>query len=345
MVEMKSLLALLALAVGLMQPKRIHIGEIEFFGTVGIDVRKVQAALPIHEGDEIAEDQVDTLFENIPHAIEDVLGHKLTDVNLVCCNERGGLLIYLGLGGSNTQPISLLPAPTGRACLAKDAVKLYDDFMDAFRQSVKNGNAREDHSQGYALSSDPATHERQLAMRKYAVVDEQALEQTLKSCEKAEHRQAAAMILGYALKSKKQVAALVRASRDADETVRNNATRALWVLAVSSSSTAAEIPSGSFVAMLNSGTWTDRNKSGQLLVGLSGSRNPKLLGLLRSQAMDSLVEMARWKEPGHARAYRALLGRIAGIEEPRIDQLIDTGKIEEIIAAAKTHALKQSPSH
>jgi uncharacterized membrane protein len=337
---MKLLLALLALAVGLMQPKRIHIGEIELFGTAGIDVAKVRAALPIHEGDEIAEDQSDSIIEGIRHAIENVLGHEPTDVNLVCCNERGGLLVYLGLGGSNTQSITLLPTPTGRTCLAKDAVKLYDDFMLAISQAVRNGNTGEDHSQGYALSFDPAAHEKQLAMRKYAVAHEQAVEQALQFCGKAEHRQAAATILGYALKSKKQIAALVHASRDADETVRNNATRALAVLASSSSSTAAEIPSDSFVAMLNSGTWMDRNKSGLLLMGLSGSRNLKLLGLLRSQAMESLVEMARWKEPGHAYAYRVLLGRIAGMEETRINQMIDSGKIDEIVSAAENETLK-----
>jgi hypothetical protein len=333
---MKSLLALLALAVGLMQPKRIHIGEIELFGTAGVDVAKVRAALPIHEGEEIIEDQSDSIIKSTRDALEKVLGHEPTDVNLVCCNERGGLLIYLGLGGSNTQPIPLSPVPKGRACLAKDTVKLYDDLMDALIHAVKNGKGREDYSQGYALSFDPAAHEKQLAMRKYAVAHEQALEQALEFCGNAEHRQAAATILGYALKSKKQVAALVRASRDTDEIVRNNATRALWVLATSSSSTAAEISADSFVAMLNSGTWADRNKSGLLLMVLSGSRNPKLLGLLRSQAMDSLVEMARWKEPSHAHAYRVLLGRIAGIEEKRITQTIDAGNIEEMIAAAES---------
>jgi hypothetical protein len=56
--------------------------------------------------------------------------------------------------------------------------------------------------------------------------------------------------------------------------------------------------------------------------------------------MDSLVEMARWKEPDHAHDYRVLLGRIAGIDEARIEQLIETGKIDEIIAAAERQTLK-----
>jgi hypothetical protein len=333
---MKLLLALLALAVGLMQPKRIHIGEIELFGTGGVDVAKVQAALSIHEGDEIAADQTRSMLEGIGQALENVLGHEPTGLSLVCCNKRGGSMVYIGLGGSNSQSVPPLPISTGRTCLAKDAVKLYGDFMAAIIQATRNGNTGEDRSRGYALSSDPAAHEKQLAMRKYAVAHEHALEQTLQSCKKAEHRRAAAYILGYAVKSKTQIAALVRASQDADESVRNNATRALAVLAMSSASTAAEIPADSFVAMLNSGIWEDRNKSGFLLMELSGSRDAKLLGLLRSQAMDSLVEMARWKEPDHAHDYRVLLGRIAGIDEARIEQLIETGKIDEIIAAAES---------
>ncbi len=85
--------------------------------------------------------------------------------------------------------------------------------------------------------------------------------------------------------------------------------------------------------MLNSDLWTDRNKAGFLLYELSRTRNPKLLGELRAQALDSLAEMARWKSSSHAFTFRILLGRIAGIEEDRLQQLVAAGEVDQIIKA------------
>jgi len=54
--------------------------------------------------------------------------------------------------------------------------------------------------------------------------------------------------------------------------------------------------------MLNSIEWTDRNKSSLALYRLTENRDPKVLTILRRKALRSLVEMARWKTLGHARA-------------------------------------------
>jgi len=98
---------------------------------------------------------------------------------------------------------------------------------------------------------------------------------------------------------------------------------------------AARIPAERFIAMLSSGSWTDRNKAGFLLDELSKRRDPKLLSQLRSQAVVSLIEMARWRSRGHADFARTLLGRIAGIEETRLQQLVETGRVDQIIKALK----------
>jgi hypothetical protein len=124
----------------------------------------------------------------------------------------------------------------------------------------------------------------------------------------------------------------VKASRDQDETVRNNAVRALGVLAESSPSIAREIPARDFVLMLNSGNWTDRNKGSLLLGALTLRRDRKLLSLTRAKASDSLLEMARWREYGHAYDSRMLLGRIAGIEEKQLQKLAHDD-VNAIIAA------------
>jgi hypothetical protein len=46
-----------------------RIGDIEFFGYKGIDVAKVQAALPVHTGDPYSEEVGDRISEAIVKAI------------------------------------------------------------------------------------------------------------------------------------------------------------------------------------------------------------------------------------------------------------------------------------
>ena len=54
-----------------------------------------------------------------------------------------------------------------------------------------------------------------------------------------------------------------------------------------------------------------------------------------AEALEALIEMAHWRSGGHAASARTILGRIAGIEEPRLTQMIAAGEIEQIIEAAK----------
>jgi hypothetical protein len=128
----------------------------------------------------------------------------------------------------------------------------------------------------------------------------------------------------------------VRASRDPDDGVRNNATRALGVLLRSNHALASEVPPDSFIEMLNSGTWTDRNKGALLLAELTAGRNPGLLAKIRAAALDSLIEMASWRRPGHAGFSRIILGRVAGLPEDRVQKLNGNGPVDEILQAAKS---------
>ena len=203
--------------------------------------------------------------------------------------------------------------------------------MDASSRAVQNGSAQEEGSKGFALSSDPELRSKQLATREYALRHERLVRDVLASSNSAEHRTVAAHFLGYARQSRMQIAALMRASYDLNDSVRNDAIRALAVLAQSSPKVADQIPAKGFVAMLSSGSWTDRNKAAFLLNELSKRRPPRLLNQLRSQALDSLIEMARWRVDGHAIFARTLLGRIAGIEETRLQQLVAGGQVDLII--------------
>ena len=329
------LLSLIALTLGQSQPEKFRIGSIEFFGTAGIDIQRIRSALPMHEQEVLSEEQMHALRNRLSQDIEKTIGHPPTDISFVCCNEQQKLMVFVGLGGNNTAKISLLPSPKGANCLPGYALSLYDQTMDAVEQAVDKGDTSEDDSHGYSLAHNPTLHAKQLAMRDYALAHTRVVELTLRHCGKAEHRRAAAEILGYATQSETQIRELVRASRDADDRVRNNAIRALWVLASSDPKIATKAPADQFIEMLNSGIWQDRNKAGQLLMVLTAARSPQLLARLRTRALLSLIEMARWNDEGHAYAYRAMLGRIAGFDDANIEQLSKSGKVDLIIIAAE----------
>lgn len=328
-------LSLLALMAGLLQPQHVRIGTIEFFGTGGIDVQTVRSVLPVHEQDALTEDQMPAVRNRITKAIRDVLGHPPSDVSFVCCNDQQSLMIYVGLGGSNTVTVPLLPEPKGSTCLPEQAVTLYGRAMDAVAHAAENNNIGEDDSRGYALAYDPRLRVQQLAMRRYAATRVQMVELALRDCGQPEHRRAAAELLGYAKQSETQIRDLVHASRDTDEEVRNNAVRALGVLAASSTKISSGIPAQGFIGMLNSGVWEDRNKAGMLLMTLTRTRPPSLLKRLRSEALTSLVEMARWKDASHSHTYKTILGRMAGFDEAYVEHLILNGRVDEIVAGAE----------
>jgi hypothetical protein len=64
------------------------------------------------------------------------------------------------------------------------------------------------------------------------------------------------------------------------------------------------------------------------------SRSPQLLEAIRVAALPSLVEMARWHVSGHAYAPLLIIGRFASIEEKTLNDVINSGQAEKIIAAA-----------
>jgi hypothetical protein len=327
----------LVLFVGsaLAQDQSFVVGEIEFYGYSHLQLDRIKAALPLHQGDEIAIQDFPATKEKIRASVKREVGHEPTDIAFNCCDRRANLVIYVGLPGDSSLRVQYNPRPRGSIRLPQRIVDLYDRAMDLTLEAVQK-QPGEDTSRGYGLSAYQPLRETQLAIREFATQNERLIRPVLKSSAEPEQRRAAAYALGYARQSKAQIPALVQASRDEDDTVRNNAVRALGVLASSSERISARIPAKTFARMLNSGIWSDRNKAGRLLVVLSRRRDPRLLRVLRSQALDSLVEMARWRDPGHASDARMILGRIGGIEERRLLEMVASDHVDEIINAGRT---------
>ena len=111
--------------------------------------------------------------------------------------------------------------------------------------------------------------------------------------------------------------------------------RALMVFARYSPKAPSEtvrIPAQPFVEMLNSCIWTDRNKSAAALAELT--RDPAILTELRTRALPSLVEMARWKSLGHGTYSLWILGRLGGLSDEAIQMKLDRRDRESMIVAA-----------
>jgi hypothetical protein len=340
MMDVKAVRAVLLVAVALTAggavpaPDKRPLGAVDFFGYKGLDIAAVRAALPFHEGDSFPPPKVtsDRLKKQVAEAIRQRIGREPTDVAFICCDAKQQYLAFIGLPGESYEALAFNPAPAGSARLPKDAVKVSEAANDAMAKAVMSGHATEDDSAGYTLTNDPKARKAQLALRDYALQHDELILQVLSASADADHRAIAAQMLGYGRQSDGQVEALVHASLDPDDEVRNNATRALWVLAGAKPAVARTIPPQPFIRLLRSGSWLDHNKASLVLTALTTPREPKLLEDLRANALDSLLEMARWRSIGHAEAALTILGRIAGIEEDALNKLIEAGQTAPILA-------------
>jgi hypothetical protein len=328
-------LLLISLFAGcvLAQEKQRLVGEIEFFGYTGIDIKKLKDGLPLREGDKFKVEkkgELTSIKQKTEEAIQKTLGHSATEFSPVCCDKQGNWMIYIGLSGNIPR---YHPQPKGDVRLPQQCLDLYKRFETELKDAILRGVAQEDQSQGYALSMDASLRKTQLEMREYALKHEALLCDVLVNASDHQHRIVAAEILGYAQQSKQQITSLVHAAKDADGTVRNNATRALWILVDSNPKLAMDIPEEFFIDLLLSGKWTDVNKACLLLCSLTEGKDKgaTILARLRSnEARERLIEIARWKT-FHADCARYLLGRMAGIDEDRLKLLVTSGQTEEIV--------------
>lgn len=304
-----------------------QIGHIEFFGYKGINPEAVRRALPFKPGDPVTAQ----IKQQARAAVKDATGRDATDVAIVCCEDDGGQTIFIGLAGESYHPFAYNPAPAGAARVSPQLNEIMRRLDKAMVAAVRKGGdaAREDDSRGYALSNDRATRALELSLHDYATKHEDELLSVLESSSDENHRQIAAQSIGYGTQTPRQIEALVRAARDPSDGVRNDATRAIGVLLRSDLEYAKKIPLVTFVQMMNSGIWTDRNKASSVLEPMSRSREPQVLEQIRTGVLDSLIEMARWKT-NHAIFARYILARVAGISEDQMARYL-TGPLDLIL--------------
>jgi len=309
------------------------IGILDFYGLRTVAPSQVRKALDLREGDRVPHSAAE--IAQAVQRLEKLPGVDRARIERLCCDENGRAILFVGIAEKGAPRFTYHPAPTGRASLPAEMVDSSHRFDEALREAVEKGDAGDDVSQGHSLAANPRLRSLQEQCIAYAASHLKTVRHVLRNAADAEQRQIAAWVIGYAPHKREVVDDLLYAVKDPDEGVRNDATRSLMAIAALAQrqpGLGIRINAAPFIAMLNSVVWSDRNKAAAVLMALTTDRTARVLNSLRKRALPSLVEMARWKSPGHAQAAFILLGRIAGMEEPAIWDAWTRGAREPVIA-------------
>ncbi len=333
---MKLLLVWLLLVAAPAVEQQIPIGIVDFYGLERVPEADLRRALTIKEGDTIsvASGRPAALGESEKRLLT-VPGVVRAQVSLVCCDEGRGI-VYVGIEEKGRPALRFLPAPSGSVRLPADIVKAGAALEKAFMAAVERGDSAEDDSEGHAFYHDPASRAIQEQFVFFAARDQSRLRQVLHESSDGDHRALAAEVLAYAANKDDIIDDLVTAMRDPGSDVRNNAMRALGILArvpVTVKLT-RKVPYDGFIALLGSLVWTDRNKASLALSGLTVERPSVLLEQIWREAFRPLVDMARWKSLGHATPALEILMRIAALPDDSVAKATTPAAREEIIQAA-----------
>ncbi len=313
-------------------PAADTLASIDLYGLRTVPEAAVRAAIGLRAGDAVPEsaDSIRARVARLPGVAE-------VDVARVCCADDGGTMLYVGIREAGTAPATFRAAPTGDARLPDEIVAAGAAFESALISAVRRGAAEEDDSLGYSLARDSAMRAVQERFIAFAARDADVLRNVILTSADADHRALATQIMAYHADRQAVARDLLHAVSDSADEVRNNAVRALAILAKWANAhpeAGIRIPPEPFIDFLNSVSWTDRNKGVFVLMSLTASRDPALLAQLRSRALPSLVEMARWTNPGHAMGAYLVLARMAGVEDEAAFQAWQAGDRESVIARA-----------
>jgi hypothetical protein len=156
-----------------------------------------------------------------------------------------------------------------------------------------------------------------------------------------EQRSAAAYLMQYAPRGERSsdtmVKALQWALQDPEDTVRENAVRALNAVAVGAKMHPQQqirIQPTWFIELMNSPVWSDRHNASRALVEMTESRDEATLQLLRERALTSVLEMARWQDLSEALPAFLLAGRLGGLTDQQTKDAWVAGQREPVLAQA-----------
>lgn len=306
----------------------VQVGIIDFYGPRSNDM-ELKNCLPFKENDIINLDSIGSSFTSVFEYKQAILDWfkqtqpkiKQAELSFICCvDQKGKWIVYVGVDTILTQIPERIKANDIK--LPTEITSVYDSVNDLTIVAIQHGEADEDDSNGHSLITYLPARKLQEKFIKYADANLNLLREVLKTSKYDEQRAVAATVIGYYHNKAEIIKDLLEAVTDADQNVRNNATRAIGIIAEYAQSRPnlkIEIAADPFIKMMNSILWTDRNKGVSVLRVLSSTRDEKLLLKLKDEALESLIDMANWKSDGHSYVGYLILGRIAGWTEEALN--------------------------
>jgi hypothetical protein len=320
------LLSFACLAAAQPTPK---VASIEIYGLRHVPEARVRKALGVNEGDSLPRSKGD-----VEERIAAVPGIVDAHLEATCCADNG-VILYVGVEERGASHFDLRTPPEADMHLPQEVTDAYRQFLDTVNQAVRRGQTAEDLTYGHSLMADPDARDVQLKFVAIADKYHKELHDVLRESGDDEQRAIAAYIIGYGPKKQATVDDLQYALKDADDTVRGNAIRAMAALSVYARlhpDKELKIEPTWFIEMLNSLIWTDRNNAAVALVNLTESRDQTALTQIRDRALPAVIEMARWRHLAHALPAYILLGRIGGMPEKDIQDAWSRGERDELVA-------------
>ena len=313
-----------------------RIGVIDFYGRQKVSEELLRKALGFHEGDPLPRSKGD-----VEEALEDLKDVVAARMEATCC-EEGKAILYVGIEERGAPHFDYNPPPVGEARLSAEIHNQYGAFLGSVQKAIRSGPVNENLADGHSLMENAEAYGHQLRFLDLARDHLQLLRDVLRESGSEEHRAIAAYIIGYAPKKADVVNDLQAALRDPDDTVRNNAMRALGAISVLAARDPAQeikVSPTWFIEALDSLIWQDKSTAATTLVTLTEGRPAKVLEHLKERAVPTLATMARWKHLPHALPAFILLGRIHGVPEEQIQKAWADGRREtflnEILPAAQ----------
>ena len=308
------------------------VGDIEIFGIRKISHEKIMNALGVQPGQPMPPSK-----SKLEDALIAVDGVARASVEAVCC-DAGKAILYVGIEERGAAAFGLRDQPIGDLQLPEEIVQTYHDFTLALALAARAGDTREDTKQGHSLMDNIACNVLQRRFMGFAEIHMEALKAVLREAEDEEQRAIAAYVLGYAPKKSDVVNDLQLALRDPDPDVRANAMRALKpiaLLAQKDPDRGIRVETTWFVEMLNSTVLKDRLQGLQILLQLTELGIPEpTYKHLWDRGVRPLEEMAHWRNLEYVLPAYLLLGRMAGVGDPELEQTWASGdrekKLQEI---------------
>jgi len=329
------------LSVSLLSAEAPRIGDIEFYGLRKVPVQKLLRALHLQAGDPLPPSKGD-----LEDKLEKISGVAAARAEAVCC-ESGKAILFIGIDEKGAPHLAFHSPPVGDAVLPADITATYQKFLEAVRDAARRGTTAEDLTHGHSLMADPDARALQEQFADFAAARLPLLRQVLRDSADDDQRAIAATIIGYAPDKKSVVNDLESALQDPSENVRANAVRSLTAIAVLARlrpELGIRVSPTWFVEMLNSIVLSDRTHAANALVTLTDQHGAEALDEIRSRAMGSVVEMARWNVLRYALPPFILVGRLAGLSEDQIQKAWTSGDRQSVIEKASKIAPRREPS-